>query len=119
MRGEGVTHCEVLGRGECGPLPPLARLSALRAARAGGWWPCGDGGTGLVWDESASGPASSGTRSMQPSARRMAWEPTALTLLHRMAPSWRASSIAANVSAVSPDWLMASTTVFSSTSGSR
>ena len=55
---------------------------------------------------------------MLPSAILMACEPTALTMLQSVAPFRRPSSMAANVSAVSPDWLMASTTVFSSTMGS-
>jgi hypothetical protein len=56
---------------------------------------------------------------MKPSAMRMACEPIALTIDHSTAPFLRPSSIAASVSAVSPDWLIASTTVFSSTIGSR
>ena len=41
----------------------------------------------------------------------MACEPMALTIDHKSAPLRRPSSMAASVSAVSPDWLMASTTV--------
>jgi len=53
-----------------------------------------------------------------PSATRIAWEPIALTMDHRTAPRFRPSSMAASVSAVSPDWLIASTTVSESTMGS-
>ena len=55
---------------------------------------------------------------MYPSATRMACEPMALTMLHSVAPFLRPSSMAASVSAVSPDCEMASTTVFSSMIGS-
>ena len=56
---------------------------------------------------------------MYPSATRMACEPMAFTIDQNVAPRLRASSMAASVSAVSPDWLMAITVVFSSTIGSR
>jgi len=56
---------------------------------------------------------------IQPSAMRIACEPIAFTIDHKVAPFFRASSIAASVSAVSPDWEIANTTVPSSKMGSQ
>ncbi len=61
-----------------------------------------------------SGPACIG---IHPEDIRIACEPITFTILQRVAPLSWASVIAPSVSAVSPLWLMASTTVRSSTIG--
>ena len=56
---------------------------------------------------------------MPASVSRAIVEPTTLTTPTAVAPFSLPSRRAASVSAVSPDWLTATTTVFSSTSGLR
>ena len=54
-----------------------------------------------------------------PSASRVAWEPTMFVTASTLAPARRAKRMAASVSAVSPDWLMATHKVLGPTTGSR
>ncbi len=54
-----------------------------------------------------------------PSASRVACEPTMLVTATTWAPAARATRIAARVSAVSPDWLMATHSVPGPITGSR
>jgi hypothetical protein len=70
----------------------------------------------LVEATPISGPAR--VRSV-PSHSRVMLDPTTLQMEMAREPRRLASLTAASVSAVSPDWVTASTSVFSSTSGSR
>ena len=70
----------------------------------------------LVAATPISGPA---CMWITPSASRESALPTTLVMATTVAPLRRASRTAARVSAVSPDWLMATTRVRSSTRGSR